>query len=200
MDTTNRDTVILTPTRHGKLDTVWVSALLGLAHPLSARVAHVFTAGMPVAEAYNALVDAALKMDPPCAYLLTLEDDNLPERGTLLRLLDTIGDFDAISALYYLKDEDERTPVVFGYDLLPLDVRGKDGVVPCGGVAFGCCLWRADVFRRLDPPWFRTIETDTERRTHDLYFASKLAAADFRVGVNLDAKVGHIDYRTGKVY
>jgi hypothetical protein len=194
----DKSTTVIVPTRMGVLDTRFVGPLLTMIAPLSSRRDFLFCAGFGVADAYNELVAKALEMDT--AFILTLEDDNIVERGTHVKLMDSIGDYDAISALYYLKDDDERVPLVFGYDLLPLDVQGKAGVVPCGGIPFGCALWRTRIFRELSPPWFRTIEAVNERRTHDLYFASKLASANYQVAVNLDVRVGHMDYRTGKVY
>jgi hypothetical protein len=198
MANVDKSVTILIPTRDGRLDTRFVGPLLGMVPPLSARREYIFTAGLGVAEAYNALFAAALKLET--TFIMTIEDDNIVERGTLVKLVERISDYDAISALYHLKDPDERVPLVFGQDLLPQDLQGQAGVVSCGGIPFGCALWRASLFRDLPAPWFRTCDDPHERRTHDLDFARTLQRRNKRVAVALDVPVGHMDFRTGKIF
>jgi hypothetical protein len=192
----DKSTVAIVPTR-GMVHFMVAGAWMQLQTPLSFPRMMTFAAGMPVAEAYNELVKMALEKEP--AFILTLEDDNLPPPNAHLELLRTIGNYDAISGLYYTKDE-EHTPLIFNDDLLPATGFTGTGVVKCGGIPMGCALWRASLFREIPYPWFVTDEDPTHRFTHDLYFAQKMARHGKTCAVNLDVRVGHIDVRSGIVY
>ena len=194
----DKSTYVLVPTRTGRLESRFVGRLLTLQAPLNSWRQVAFAAGMEVAEAYNVLVATALKSE--ARYFLTLEDDMMVEPRHLINLIDSIGDYDAVGALYFLKD-DSKTPVAFGEGLLPIEVQtGQKGVVACCGLGFGCTLWKREVFEGLQAPWFETVDTPTKRRTHDLDFAERIALHGFRVAVNLDVDVGHMDYETGEIF
>ncbi len=204
----DRSTTILIPTRGNPtggtpmMPLHFTMAFAGLKRPMNTD-GHVEVAvGYEVAAAYNMLFAKALEVDLP--YILTFEDDNLPGADALNQLHKTIGDFDAISGLYHTKNE-EHVPLVFSADYRPISemhLRGLGGgVVGVVGIPMGFALWKAELFRRIPPPWFQTIEDGPMRMTHDLAFC-KRAREEYNASfaVNIDVKVGHLHVKTGKVY
>ena len=193
----DKSTVIVIPTR-GMLHYTFVGALLQLRAPLNQPRQIVFGAGMEVADSYNGLVQLALEKYEP-RYIMTLEDDNLPPPTAHLTLLGTIDGYAGISGLYHSKTE-ERAPLVFDHDMRMLDTTGEHGVKKVGGIPMGCALWKASIFRDIEPPWFETIDDEARRWTHDLVWCERLAKHGLEVAVNLDLKVGHLDVTSGVLY
>lgn len=215
-------TVIVVPTR-GKIHHRVVQSWDGLVAPMNQKRVKVYAVGDEVGHAYNRLVETVLG-DPNLSsykYLLTLEDDNLPPPDAHVRLLEAIdvGPFDAVSGIYFTKGgynmpqaygdprEFERTGVVA---FQPRDVvrvlQAGHNMVEVNGIGMGCALWRMDVFRKLPPPWFVTVnDVFPERRaieakTQDLYFCERMRLAGMRIAVDLRVRVGHIDTETNVVY
>jgi hypothetical protein len=101
--------------------------------------------------------------------------------------------------------EYQRTGVL---DFKPLDIRKaltQGNVVEVNGIAMGCSLYRMDLFREIQPPWFVTVADIVEGKgavgfTQDLYFCQKAKMAGKRFGVDLRVRVGHLDLGSGVVY
>jgi hypothetical protein len=102
-------------------------------------------------------------------------------------------------------EEYARTGVL---DFKPRDVReglSKGYILPVNGIAMGCALWRMDLFRELEPPWFVTVadiipEKGPQMFTQDLYFCNTAKKAGKSFAVDLRVKVGHMDVGSGVVY
>lgn len=156
--------------------------------------------GKEVAEAYNDLIEIALKTS--CRFFLTMEDDNLPPPYGHIKLLaglDKFREFDAISGIYHTKDE-EHVPLVFDEDYRPKAVIESD-IIDVGAIPMGFALWHRRLFERVRPPWFMTVDEGENRCTHDIYFARRARdEAGALFAVHTGVQVGHIDRRTGQVY
>jgi hypothetical protein len=149
-------------------------------------------------------------------YLLTLEDDNLPPPDAHLKLLESIETtgVDAMSAMYFTKGP-YNMPMAYGdpasksFDFRPRDVKealAAGQVMPVNGIAMGCALWRMDLFRKVEPPWFVTAQEFTEgvgakAYTQDLYFCERAVRQHgAKFAVDCRVRVGHMDVNTGDVY
>lgn len=193
-----RDLVTLVATRQYIHAEAYASHL-ELVYPPNIRKAHVLSVGHEVGHAYNALFAEALKTDFP--YALTLEDDMLPPFDALERLYATVEanpQFSAVSG-YYRNKEDPGLPLILGFPEVDGDssIRSPTGgVMECNIIPMGFALWKLDMLRALDGPWFET----TLRETQDVNFCRRARKAGFRFAVDSSLRIGHLDVTTGKVY
>jgi hypothetical protein len=214
-------TVIVVPTRnefvHYRVSAAWEN----MVSPMNQRRAKLYAVGHEVGRAYCEMVQHVLNHPilSHYKYLMTLEDDNIPPPDALIKLTDSIelGPFEAIGGLYFTKGA-LNMPMAYGdpksfletgvMDFKPRDVveAVKTGnVMEVNGIGMGCSLWRMDVFRKIPPPWFVTVNefipgSGMSLVTQDLYFCERMRRAGMRIAVDLRVAVGHIDTHTGEVY
>lgn len=212
-------TVIVIPTR-GMIHHRVVQAWQSLIAPMNQKRAILFAAGHEVGRAYDETLRAILA-SPELSkwkYVMTLEDDNLPPPDAHIRLLETIErwKFDAVSGIYFTKG-DVNMPMAYGspdeykatgqLDFRPRDVRealAAGQVMPVNGIAMGCALWRLEMFKQLQAPWFVTVSDLTPQGpqgfTQDLWFCQSAVRAGKTFAVDLRVRVGHLDVNIGQVY
>jgi len=217
----DNSTVIIIPTR-GMLHHRFVSALQGLLPAMNQKRALFFAAGDEVGKAYDKLVKMILSHPELSTwkYIMTIEDDNLVPPDAHVKLLESIEfgpKFDAVSGLYWTKG-DINMPMAYGnpedynrtgvLEFKPRDVREavkKQQLVEVNGIAMGCGLWRTEMFRQLEPPWFVSCSEVIEGKgptsfTQDLWFCKNARAVGKRFAVDCRVRVGHMDLQTGVVY
>lgn len=210
----NCSTVVIVPTRgmiHNQVVHSWVS----LAKPMNQKTAMLFVSGDEVGVAYNRAIASILDGSQygDFQYVLTLEDDNIIPASALLLLLQSIKNYDAVGGLYHMKSG-MNVPMAFGKpengpeDFYPVDLTEgmlANSVVPVNGVACGCTLWRLDLFRKIERPWFQTwtrftADDTVEVMTQDIFFCKKALAAGAKFAIDTRVRVGHIDIKTGQIY
>lgn len=216
----DNSTVIIVPARDYMIDLRVSQTWQNLMAPMNQKRAMLFAVGDEVGVAYQRVVEQVLK-DPELSkwkYIMTMETDNLQPPDAHIRLLETIedGKFDGVSGIYFTKGEVnmgmaygdpaayEQTGVLeFG----PRDIRAalaKGQVMEVNGIAQGCSLYRMDLFRQVEPPWFQTvndiIDGSPQGFTQDLFFCRKARMAGKRFAVDMRVKVRHIDLVTGICY
>lgn len=231
----DRSTVIITPSR-GLVHLQVIESWNRLLRPKNQKVAHIYAKGHEVGEAYNGLIEFILDHEvlSKCKYVMSLEDDNIPPPSALMRLLDCMEqtEFDAVGMLYYTKG-DEPMPMAYGdvhrtggkddtMDFSPVDVSEaimQGGLIEVNGIAMGCTIYRMDLFKQIEKPWFVTVnEWDTEAHkllacgdpakekslgrvmTQDLSFCLRARKAGKRFAVDCSNRVGHMDVETETVY
>lgn len=195
-------TVWVTPTRDHRLDDqVVFQSWMALQMPPNQKVARICIANAEVADAYNAAVDLALRDTVKWKYLLTVEVDNLPPSDGLLKLYETIQHFDVAGGLYWFKGENGTTMTLGDPNdpespdsFIPQPPRGD--IQPCNGMGMGFTLFRLDMFRHIEQPWFKT----TPDSTQDCWFFERAKKAGFKFAVDNRVKVGHMDFETRKIY
>lgn len=200
----DQSTIILVPTR-GVIPARTVECLCNLATPMNQKAMRMFVSGAEVGDAYEQAISMIL--DHPdlstWKYVLTVEEDNLFAPDALLKLVETIGDYSAIGALYWTKGE-HGMPMIYGDpNVQPLNFTPQvpeGGVQECNGVAMGFTLFKLDDLRKVDAPRFKTVRTANEAFTQDLYWSQKARLAGMRLAVNCDVLVGHLDPATGTVW
>ncbi len=217
---TDNSTVIVIPTR-GMLHHRFVSSLQYLLSPMNQKCTKVMCAGDEVGHSYNRMISQILR-DPELStwkYIMTIEDDNLCPPDAHIRLLETIewGKYDAVSGLYFTKGE-VNMPMAYGdpeefkrtgkIDFRPRDVRAcldAGRVMEVNGIAMGCALWRMELFKQTEAPWFVTVADVVEGKgaacfTQDLWACKRWKEMGKTFAVDCRVKVGHMDINTGETY
>lgn len=183
-----------------------VQSWLCLQTPANQKFTRVMVENCEVADAYNQTVQLILADEGlrDWKYLLTVETDNIPPPDGLLQLLDDIeaSKFDAIGGLYWAKGPG-GAPMCYGkVDEIPRTFRPwvppPDSISECNGLGMGFTLFRIEMFRNIDPPWFRTVQEwvpgiGERQMTQDMWFFSRAAQAGYRFGCSTNVRVGHMD-------
>lgn len=193
-------TIWITPTR-GTCSTrvafSWMSVIGGFNCPLAKFLAE----GLEVGIAYNRMISEILQnpMFSKYKYILTVEEDNTPPPDGLLKLFDSIQNYDVVSGLYWLKGPD-GVPMIWGDPKEPgtyvPQAPLKDTIQECNGLGMGFTLFRLDMFRNPGfeiGKWFQTISDSGSAMTQDLFFFKKAQELGYKFAVDTRVKVGHYD-------
>ncbi len=204
-------TVCVVPTR-GVIPARVVENWMGMMTPMNNAFFRMFVSGMEVGDAYNAAVELIVGHEQlsKFKYVLTLEEDNMPQPDGLLKLYESIDGYAAVGGLYWTKGEGGQ-PMIYGDPGAPLAFQPQqvrlDELQECNGLGMGFTLFDMDVFRdpKISKPWFKTVqEWDPQRGgqagTQDLFFFANARRAGYKVASDNRVKVGHYDHQTGVVW
>lgn len=199
----DQSTVCIIPTR-GSIPAKVVQCWLGLLTPMNQRFVRMFAIGMEVGEAYSTMIDGILE-NPELStwkYVLTLEEDNMPPPDGLIELLQDIGDYDALGALYWTKGEDGQ-PMCYGrhgsLDFIP-QIPEPNSITRCNGLGMGFSLFKMDFLKRMkaaypDKPLFETRQVYENGGiscfTQDLWFFNNALKIGAKIGCSSKVLVGH---------
>lgn len=196
-------TIWLTPTL-GTVPSAVLPSWMSLQTPMNQPVVKVFVERQEVGEAYEQAIDSFIK-DPFLSkfkYVLTVEHDNMPPPDGLLKLYESIKDYDGVGGLYWTKGEGGM-PMIYGTpDEFPIHFRPvppiPETIQPCNGIAMGFSLFRMSMFKdpSIPRPLFRTAPGSTQ----DLWFCKQAAKRGYRFAVDTRVRVGHLDSATGIVW
>lgn len=198
-------TVWVTPTVEHRLDDqVVFQSWMGISKAPNQKFIQMCIGNAEVGDAYNTAVEMILKdTQHPWKYMLTVESDNLPPRDGMMKLYESVDQFDVIAGLYWMKSETGHAHI-YGDPADPNSnfeprVPKKDTVQPCNGTAMGFTLFSMDLFRKTPGPWF---VTRPGLGTQDLYFFEKLRkeGIPYKAAVDTRCKVGHIDFTTRTIW
>lgn len=183
-----------------------VQTWLQMATPMNQKFVRIFAQGMEVGAAYTAAIDNILQHPQlkEYKYVLTIEHDNMVSYDSLLKLYDSIGDFDAISGLYFTKGEGGKPmcygrPGTEGFEpFLPTE----GGVVPCNGTGMGFLLMKMEMLKdpNFPKPIFETVQDERGMGTQDLMFAKEAIKLGYKFAVDTDVKIGHFDLSADMVW
>lgn len=201
-------TVIICPTR-GMIPARIVQSWQGMMRPMNQKViGPIFMEGMEVGEAYNEAVKMILE-SPELSkfkFILTIEEDNAPPPDGLIKLYESIDDYDAVGGLYWTKG-DTGQPMCYGDPAkLPLNfipqVPEPDSIKPCNGLGMGFTLFRTKMLadKRFDyGAWFKTKSEIVPGKgaqvyTQDLWFFQKARELGYKFACDARVRVGHYDH------
>jgi len=206
--------IAVTPTRALNVgpSVRWVSSMLSIMKPMNQRfLGPVFLTGMEVGQAYNKAVNMVLT-EPICqgyTYMLTWEDDVLPQPDALLELVSVAVETDAdiVSSMYWSKGEG-GFPMIYG-DITDPEINqrpiipNKDRIRWCYGTGMGFTLFKIQQFRDypMDGEWFKShSEYDQKKQTvrqttQDLYYMEHVIRRGGKICVAQKAKCGHYEYQ-----
>lgn len=207
-------TIIICPTR-GQVPAKVVQSWMSLMRPMNQQViGPMFAIGLEVGAAYNSMIEQILA-NPNLKhfkYLLTIEEDNMPPPDGLLRLYESIGDYDVVGGLYWTKGE-EGQPMIYGDpSVMPKNfipqVPQTDSVQAANGLGMGFNLWKLSMFadkRFKKGHWFKTEQSFEPGRgakvyTQDLYFFEKAGALGYKFACDTRVRVGHYDINSDIVW
>lgn len=181
-------------------------SIYSISIPPNQAFHRVLLLGMEVGEAYSNAI-AQILSNPELStwdYILTVEEDNLPQQDALVRLIAQMEkhpELAAIGGLYWTKGlggvpqiwGDVRDPIINFRPQVPV----PNQLVECVGTAMGFTLYRLSMFKdaRLRRPWFRTLN-GTEGLgigTQDLYFWGNARPFGYRCAIDCGVLVGHYD-------
>jgi hypothetical protein len=200
-------TIIVCPTR-GYISARIVQSWQSLMRPMNQKVVGpVFMEGMEVGEAYNQVIKMVLE-NPDLQnfkFLLTLEEDNAPPADGLMKLYESIDEYDAVGGLYWTKGETGQ-PMCYGDpSVMPLNfipqIPQPNTVTPCNGLGMGFTLFRIEMLRDKHfeyGEWFKTKQELTPEGaaqvyTQDLWFFQKARELGYKFACDSRVRVGHYD-------
>lgn len=200
-------TIIVCPTR-GVIPARIVQNWQGMIRPMNQKViGPIFMEGMEVGEAYNNVIKMILE-NPDLSkfkFLLTLEEDNAPPADGLMKLYESIDDYDAVGGLYWTKGPDGQ-PMCYGDpNMMPMNfiprVPPPESITPCNGLGMGFTLFRMEMLKdkRFDyGNWFKTKQEivpggGTQMFTQDLWFFQHAKDMGYKFACDSRVKVGHYD-------
>ena len=141
----------------------------------------------------NIIVEQALQHD--CSHVLFIDDDMAFQSNALAQLLSHGKDI--VSGLY-LSRAYPHQPLIF-------DIAAEDGsclnaylngdesrlkeIVAAG---FGFCLIKIDVFKKMERPWIRLGELNSEEWCDDIGFFNRVRKAGFKAYCDMECLIGHI--------
>lgn len=199
-------TIIICPTR-GMIPDRVVQSWMGLIKPMNQKViGPIFIRGYEVGEAYNMGVNMVLS-NPDLSqwkYILTIEEDNLPPPDGLMKLYESMDEYDVVGGLYWTKGEGGQ-PMIYGDPAVqPLNfvpqVPKPETVQPANGLGMGFNLWKIEMFKdeKLPKPWFQTLNSfvpgqGVRSYTQDLYFFENAGKVGYKFACDTRVRVGHLD-------
>jgi hypothetical protein len=200
-------TIIVCPTR-GMIPARVVQSWQSLIRPMNQKVVGpIFMEGMEVAEAYNQVVQMILE-NPELnkfKFILTIEEDNAPPPDGLIKLYESIDEYDVVGGLYWTKGEMGQ-PMCYGDPkVMPLNfipqIPQPDTLTPCNGLGMGFNLFRMEMFRDKRftyGKWFETKQEVVEGQgvqmyTQDMWFFQKAREMGYKFACDARVRVGHYD-------
>lgn len=206
-------TIIICPTR-GQIPAKVVQSWMGLMRPMNQKViGPIFGIGMEVGESYNNMIQSIL--DNPglsdWKYILTIEEDNCPPPDGLLKLYESIDEYDVVQGLYWTKGEGGQpmiygSPAIMPKNFIPQMPKAGE-VQQANGLGMGFNLFKLSMFKdvNIPKPWFKTVQEivpgqGARAYTQDLYFYENAAKAGYKFACDNRVLVGHYDYVNDKMW
>lgn len=145
------------------------------------------------ARSRNMIIDTAI--EHKCTHILFIDDDMEIPRDGLLKLLNH--DKDIVSGLY-LSGMYPHFPVAFDVvdergHCLPMYLYGKEPkLYPIEAAGLGFCLIKTSVFERLEKPYIRLGELNSEEWCDDIGFFKRVREVGIKSYIDLSVQLGHI--------
>ncbi|OQB10448.1 MAG: hypothetical protein BWY21_00369 [Parcubacteria group bacterium ADurb.Bin216] len=203
----NLNTVWVTPTRGNCATRVAFSWCNVVGAPNSSLI-KMCVEGFEVGKAYNEALKTILT-NPVLKnfnYLLTVEEDNCPPTDGLLKLYESIQQYDVVGGLYWIKGE-AGAPMIWGDPKEPYTYQPQppqmDAIQQCNGLGMGFTLFRMDIFKNPGfefGDWFKTVGEKTQFMTQDLYFFKKAQELGYKFACDTRVKVGHYNQADGLIW
>lgn len=159
---------------------------------------------LEVGEARNRCVELAVEAN--VQHIMFVDYDVTPPPNAVIQLMSR--KVPICAGVYHLKQVPSY-PLIYvkGWPGAFEDYE-KGDLIKADGVGMGCTLIDMDVFRNIDPPWFRTVPGYVEENpnailghmTEDIYFCTKARDAGYEIIVDTSVQAGHVDSRTAIEY
>jgi hypothetical protein len=186
---------------------------LGMWSPMNQKFIRIFVFNMEVGSAYSTTIDQILQHPDlkNWKYILTLEHDNMPPADGLLKLYESIGDYDAVGGLYWTKGEGGQ-PMCYGHpknfpvNFIPFAPQPGE-LTQCNGLGMGFTLFKMSMLAdpRLPRPLFETVQRIVpgeggQAFTQDLKFFHEAGKLGYRFACDPNVRVGHYDLANDMIW
>lgn len=167
-----------------------------LAHHPDDVLVPIVHQGTLLAKSRNVMAEDALKMD--LDWLIWLDSDMRFPPDTFARLLESGNDIVTTNAP---KRKEPIGTTAYRFDegvgkMVPIDISPSDEIVQIDTGGFAVSAMRAEVFRRVEKPWFWTPYHAPNDIIigEDVYFADKCIRAGLKImcDLELSEQIGHI--------
>lgn len=198
------------PTLGRPVSLAWASAYKSLVPAINFNMVVCQINGAPVAEARNAIVREALKID--AKYIFFLGDDVVVPPHTLRQLITRLENNSHIGVVgaVYCSKSNPPAPLVFRGNGEGSFWDWRVGeFFEVTGLGMDATLIRTDLFKELPDPWFKTVdETEFEnginkasQYTEDLWFLKNVVEkTESRIYCDASLICTHEDVLGGKTY
>lgn len=184
----------------------------GLLKPMNQKFYMIMAENMEVGIAYSETIEMILA-HPELSkfkYILALETDNAPPADGLLKLYESIENYDAVGGLYYTKGEIGQ-PMCYGnvtqFPVNFIPFYPQQDIQPCRGLGMGFTLFRMSIFKdkNFPRPFFKTLQSyetgvGVKSYTQDLFFFEQAGKLGYKFACDARVKVGHYDYENNFMY
>lgn len=162
----------------------------------------------PIDKIRNNLVDQALRSG--CTHILMMDTDQTYPKDTITKLI--THDLDVVGAKVhrrYIPFDPlllRKDPIVGKFYGVSDDEIEKGGLVEVDATGTGCILYKAEVFEKIENPWFEfSYNKEGKIVGEDIGFCNKLKEKEYRIFVDCSIDVGHstnliVNYDTYKLY
>lgn len=157
--------------------------------PTNAEIKEVNYSQMPVADNYNRAIDQAIQ--EWCTHLLTLEDDQVLEKDSIIRLLNfSFANPDCCVWAWYPKRQKTREWVHIVIEWNHRHFLNDDGWVhEVYTLAMGLSVYPVHILKQLEAPYCLT----TNALTQDSYLSQKIRDLWYKLLVDTSIKIWHKD-------
>lgn len=184
----------------------WAIGLATMNPPINTSYEIVAVNGTHIDLQRNMLVSEAIKRK--AKYMFFLDDDVEAPRNAIRRLIYDLEQSDAMVASgIYCTKEDPPTPLVFKTDDEGPFWKWRIGeVFECSSVGAGCLMIKMELFKHLEPPYFKIIDErangDVFRYQvgEDIYFCEQVRKAGFKIIADGGILCTHWDEQRGIPY
>jgi glycosyltransferase involved in cell wall biosynthesis len=126
-------------------------------------------------------------------YIMWIDHDNLLDNECLLRLWSY--NFDVVGSLYFERAY-PNLPLIYVFpeerNNIGIVTDYPKGIVKCDVIGMGCSLWRTEVFKKIQEPWFTYNDGKVQWGTEDVCCFMKLKDAGIPVYCDTQHPVGHV--------
>lgn len=153
-----------------------------------------FAHGQSPARGRNIIIKQALENE--CTHVFFMDDDVILPPDALTKLL--AHDVDIVSGLYLMRNYPHK-PIAFDHAELDgrcshLDLANYNDqdLIEIVSTGLGCLLVKTDVFRKMEEPWIRMGELESDMWCDDLGFYFRTRKLGFTGYLDPTIHVGHI--------
>jgi len=202
--------VVGIPTLGRPVSLAWASSYKSLNPPINYNMQVCQISGAPVADARNAIAEAALREE--ARYVFFLGDDVVVPAHTLRQLIMRMENNPQIGVIggVYCCKSNPPAPLVFRDNGVGSFWDWKIGeFFEVTGLGMDCTIIRTDVFKQLPKPWFVTKRSDefengvnkADEWTEDLWFLKTVAdKTEYKIYCDASIICDHEDVFAGKKY
>lgn len=211
-----RPTFLVVVPTFGMVSIKYHVAAQRLQAPVNSTIASMVIEGEEIGAARNRALQYCLSLNGSMPEnIFFFGDDMIPEWWHLIRLWEEMrkGQWDILSALYFMKMDDVPTPILWREEITGPMREGEHyqlgDVVESDIAGMDFTLINPHILSKLEPPYFKTSFTSSDDQykndavsifTEDAYFCKKVRDVGGRIGVHTGVRVAHLNIKTGELY